>query len=71
MFAKVIVAATLVSGVYSLTVASPASLVQCQPVQLSWGQGTAPFYVSIIPGGQPSAAALESFPTTSDTTMTW
>lgn len=35
------------------------------------GEGTAPFYVSIIPGGQPSAAALENIPTQEGTTYTW
>lgn len=67
----VLSAASLAAVASALTVATPASVVQCQPVALSWGQGTAPYYVAIIPGGQPSAAALESFPTQSGETLTW
>lgn len=54
-----------------LTIISPAAVVQCQPVLLSWSGGSAPYYVSIIPGGQPSAAALQSFPTQSGNSLTW
>ncbi|KAK9898680.1 hypothetical protein P389DRAFT_167214 [Cystobasidium minutum MCA 4210] len=64
-------AASLVAVAQALTVNTPASAVQCQPVALSWGDGSAPFYVSIIPGGQPSAAALENIPTQSGTSYTW
>ncbi|WVR06408.1 hypothetical protein IAU60_003439 [Kwoniella sp. DSM 27419] len=41
-----------------ITVNTPASLVQCQPAQLSWSGGKAPYIVAIIPGGQASAAAI-------------
>merc|ERR1712087_864188 len=67
----VLSAASLVAVAQALTVNTPASAVQCQPVALSWGDGSAPFYVSIIPGGQPSAAALENIPTQSGTSYTW
>ncbi|CAD6570087.1 MAG: hypothetical protein CYPHOPRED_003736 [Cyphobasidiales sp. Tagirdzhanova-0007] len=63
--------ATLVAAVSALTVNTPAALVQCQPAQLSWDDGTAPYYLAIIPGGQPSAAALENLPQQSGTSMTW
>ncbi|WWC62687.1 uncharacterized protein I303_105284 [Kwoniella dejecticola CBS 10117] len=43
-----------------ITVNSPASLVQCQPAALSWSGGSAPYIIAVIPGGQPSAAALET-----------
>ena len=26
-------------------------LVQCQPAQLSWADGTAPYFLAVIPGG--------------------
>ena len=44
----------------ALTVNSPAALIQCQPVSLSWSGSTAggPYFVSLIPGGQASAAPL-------------
>ncbi|CAE6345867.1 unnamed protein product [Rhizoctonia solani] len=40
---------------------SPASVVQCQPIQLSWTATKEPVYISIIPGGQPGAAPLHDF----------
>lgn len=45
--------------------------VPISPHCASRGEGTAPYYVSIIPGGQPSAAALEAFPQQSGTSYTW
>merc|ERR1712225_69057 len=71
MYSAIILSAALVAAVKAVTVNTPPSLVQCQPAQLTWGQGTAPFYVSIIPGGQPSAAALESFATQTGMSYTW
>ncbi|CCO29632.1 hypothetical protein RSOLAG1IB_01646 [Rhizoctonia solani AG-1 IB] len=52
---------------------SPASVVQCQPVQLSWTASKEPVYVSIIPGGQPGAAPLHDFgiQAKNTTSMTW
>ncbi|KAL7008102.1 hypothetical protein EMMF5_002284 [Cystobasidiomycetes sp. EMM_F5] len=47
------------------------SLIQCQPTLLSWGDGVAPYYLAIIPGGQPSAAALENLPQQTGTSYTW
>lgn len=63
--------ASLAFAQSTLTVNTPTSLVQCQPAALSWTGGQAPYFVSIIPGGQPSATPLESFPQTSETTLTW
>lgn len=50
---------------------SPASLVQCQPVLLNWNGGSAPYYISVIPGGQASAAALKTFSTQTGNSLTW
>ncbi|CAE6463915.1 unnamed protein product [Rhizoctonia solani] len=55
----------------TMTVATPASVVQCQPVALSWSGGTAPYFPSIIPGQQAGAAALKEFPSQTGTTLTW
>jgi len=54
-----------------LTVSSPSSVVECEPVQLSWNGGTAPYFLSLIPGGQASAPAIKQFPTQSGTSYTW
>ncbi|KAJ7498812.1 hypothetical protein FB451DRAFT_11264 [Mycena latifolia] len=68
-----IAVASLVPGIYALTVNTPtsSSVVVCEPIALSWSDGTAPYYLSIIPGGDTSSAALKSFDSTSDTSLTW
>jgi len=66
--------ATLKAVHADLTVATPVGVTQCQPTLISWTvtAGTSgPFSASVIPGGQASAAPLENFPTTSDTSFTW
>ena len=52
-------AATLVAA--QLRIETPTNLAVCQPALLMWAGGSAPYYVSVIPGGQPSAAALYVF----------
>ncbi|SCZ98831.1 BZ3500_MvSof-1268-A1-R1_Chr3-1g05649 [Microbotryum saponariae] len=57
----------------SLLINTPTSLIECQPYAVTWSGGTAPYYVSVLPGGQLSATALTTLgeqPTTS-TTYTW
>jgi len=64
--------AALVAAVSAqLRIETPTSLIECQPAKLMWTGGTAPYYPAVIPGGQPAAAALKTFPQTSDTTITW
>ncbi|KAJ3556177.1 hypothetical protein NP233_g12038 [Leucocoprinus birnbaumii] len=63
-----------VQSVVGLMINTPASLVECQPVRLDWSSdpGTAPYYLSVIPGGQPAAPPLKTFPTIdSATSVTW
>ncbi|KDE07321.1 hypothetical protein MVLG_02365 [Microbotryum lychnidis-dioicae p1A1 Lamole] len=57
----------------SLLINTPTSLIECQPYAVTWSGGMAPYYVSVLPGGQLSATALTTLdeqPTTS-TTYTW
>jgi hypothetical protein len=54
-----------------LVTISQAAVVQCQPVALNWRGGTPPYFLSIIPGGQVSAAALIDFGQLSGTSLTW
>ncbi|KAL1406899.1 hypothetical protein Q8F55_006311 [Vanrija albida] len=68
---KLATALALLASAAALTVNSPAALVQCQPVQLSWSAGTPPYYPAVIPAGQPSAAALVTFPQQDTTVATW
>ncbi|KAK6907474.1 hypothetical protein I204_03961 [Kwoniella mangroviensis CBS 8886] len=61
MFSKnLILAAALVGQAYGLTINTPPSLVQCQPASITFSEGTAPYILAVIPGGQVSAAAIET-----------
>ncbi|KAI5453406.1 hypothetical protein NCC49_005885 [Naganishia albida] len=72
MFAKSFVAlAVAATAVLGQQVNTPASLTVCQPTLLSWTGGQAPYFLSIIPGGQASAAALKDFGSQSDNQETW
>lgn len=54
------------------TVNTPAALIQCQPAQINWQGGVAPFILAAIPGGQPSAPVLETLAdNTQDRTYVW
>ncbi|KAI9000588.1 hypothetical protein BD414DRAFT_472131 [Trametes punicea] len=50
------------------TLTSPT---QCEPVQFTWQGGVPPYYLSLVPGGQPQAQALRQFPAQNGDSMTW
>ncbi|KAG8792815.1 hypothetical protein FRC12_004758 [Ceratobasidium sp. 428] len=50
---------------------TPAQLVQCQPAQITWTATNGPAFISIIPGGQPGAAALKDFGQQTGNSLTW
>ncbi|KAG9089115.1 hypothetical protein FRC06_001713 [Ceratobasidium sp. 370] len=50
---------------------TPAGAVQCQPVQITWTASRTPVFISIIPGGQPGAAALKDFGQQTGNSLTW
>ncbi|WVR03707.1 hypothetical protein IAU60_000702 [Kwoniella sp. DSM 27419] len=59
MFTKnFILAAALVGQAWALTINTPASVVECQPAQITFSEGTSPYILAVIPGGQVSAAAI-------------
>ncbi|WVR05202.1 hypothetical protein IAU60_002214 [Kwoniella sp. DSM 27419] len=69
---KLAAVSTLVAVANALTVSTPASLIECQPVQLTWtGGAQAPYYISVIPGGQAGATALENLPEAQSSPTTW
>jgi len=56
----------------SLVINTPTSLVECEPSAITFSGGTAPYYISVLPGGQTTASPLETFPTqTAAGTYTW
>ncbi|KAH7915611.1 hypothetical protein BJ138DRAFT_1097709 [Hygrophoropsis aurantiaca] len=65
--------ALFVAGVLaqSFTINTPANVVECQPTLLQWSGGTAPYYLSILPGSAPTAAALEDLGQQNGTSVTW
>ncbi|GHJ85440.1 hypothetical protein NliqN6_1842 [Naganishia liquefaciens] len=65
------VVATAATALAQMSIDTPAAIVQCQPVALNWRGGTPPYFLSIIPGGQVSAAALIDFGEFSTTSYTW
>jgi len=69
--AATLASAALVSAQTGLTINTPSSVVECQPAALAWTGGTAPYFLSVIPGSQPGAAALETFPDQTGTSFTW
>ncbi|WVQ71661.1 hypothetical protein IAR50_001201 [Cryptococcus sp. DSM 104548] len=71
MFSKVAVLAAVTGVASALTINSPASLIECQPASLTWSDGTAPYYLAIIPGGEVSASAYESFDAVDSSPYTW
>ncbi|THH14215.1 hypothetical protein EW146_g6097 [Bondarzewia mesenterica] len=70
-FAIVASLVSLLPAVLGLTVDTPASVVQCEPVLLTWHDGTPPYFLSFVPANQPSAPAIKSFPQQSGTSLTW
>jgi len=64
-------AASLALAQGTLIINTPVSIVQCQPVLLTYGGGTAPYFISVLPGGQPAATPLEQLPQQSGTSYTW
>lgn len=71
-FASLAAAAVFASSALAqLTINTPTNPVVCQPLLISWSGGTAPYYLSILPGNQPTAPALQTFPTQTGTSLTW
>jgi len=64
--------ALFVAGVLAqFTINTPANVVECQPTLITWSGGVAPYFLSILPGGSPTAAALEDLGQMNTTSVTW
>lgn len=63
MLSTLIVSSLLASLAASqATITSPPVLVECRPALLTIAGGTGPYYISVIPGGEVNAVAIESLP---------
>lgn len=58
-------------GPNGLTINTPSNVVVCEPILLTWGGGTPPYIVSVLPAASPSGPAVVTFPQTSATELTW
>ncbi|KAL0580967.1 hypothetical protein V5O48_001059 [Marasmius crinis-equi] len=54
-----------------VTMNTPTNLVACQPVQLTWSGGKAPYFISVQDGNNPTGTALERFDNQSGTSLSW
>ncbi|KAG9007628.1 hypothetical protein FRB94_014146 [Tulasnella sp. JGI-2019a] len=66
-----VVLSAAAAAVAQLTIQTPASVNQCQPVLLNFSGGTPPYIVTVQPQGQLAATPLATFPTTSANSLTW
>ncbi|KAI0250265.1 hypothetical protein BJV78DRAFT_601554 [Lactifluus subvellereus] len=68
-----VVLTAFVALAYGYSVNTPTSAVVCQPLQITWStEGSSPpYYLSLIPAGQPYANALKQFPSQQGSSFTW
>ncbi|KAF8440538.1 hypothetical protein L210DRAFT_3760680 [Boletus edulis BED1] len=63
--------AAVIPAAFGLTINTPATVNQCEPTQFNWNDGTAPFYLSLVPARQTTAPALKQFPPQNGSSFTW
>ncbi|KAA1467516.1 hypothetical protein DENSPDRAFT_832592 [Dentipellis sp. KUC8613] len=73
MFTSLVATALFVAGALAqtFTVNTPSNAVVCQPLQISWSGGSGPFFLSVLPGADPTGAALEDFGQVNSSPFTW
>ncbi|KAF8905106.1 hypothetical protein CPB84DRAFT_1772447 [Gymnopilus junonius] len=55
----------------TFTINTPLNVQVCLPVLINWTGGTPPYFLSILPAGQPSANALVDLGQQSGNSVTW
>ncbi|KAF9046950.1 hypothetical protein BDZ89DRAFT_942172 [Hymenopellis radicata] len=70
-FFAISTALCLLPGLHALTINTPSGVTECEPQLLEWSNGTAPYYIAILPGSTTDEDPLKSFDTTSATSLTW
>ncbi|KAI3604426.1 secreted protein [Moniliophthora roreri] len=61
----------LAGALAQVTLNTPSNPVVCQPLQLTWTGGQAPYFISVQDGNNPSGPALFQFPEQNGTALTW
>ncbi|KAL1937439.1 hypothetical protein VTO73DRAFT_13162 [Trametes versicolor] len=69
--AVVVVALTPVVFAQGPKINTVMNPTQCEPIQFTWQGGVPPFYLSLVPGGQPGGQPIRQFPSQSGNSMTW
>ncbi|KAK4047903.1 hypothetical protein OIV83_005085 [Microbotryomycetes sp. JL201] len=59
------------SGVLAQRIDSPPSIVACLPTRLTFGGGVPPYYISVVPAGQPAAEPIAVLPPQTGTSYSW
>jgi cobalamin biosynthesis Mg chelatase CobN len=70
-FARLAALAALVSTTFALTIDTPpqSALVQCQPILLTWREGTPPYFPTVVAPGP--GQVYKQFDQTDATSLTW
>ncbi|PCH42255.1 hypothetical protein WOLCODRAFT_89710 [Wolfiporia cocos MD-104 SS10] len=58
-------------AVLTATIISTTGITECEPVLISWSGGTAPYYLSLVPGTNTGAAPIKNFGEQQSTQYTW
>jgi hypothetical protein len=63
--------AVAIPAAFGLTVNTPTNVVECEPTQFQWSGGVAPYFLTLIPGGQPTASPIKQFAEQTGDSYTW
>jgi len=69
--ATTLLAAASVYAQGSFSINTPSNVVVCQPILIQWSGGTSPYFLSVLPGNDPTGTALESLGTFNGTSFSW
>ncbi|KIJ69273.1 hypothetical protein HYDPIDRAFT_185116 [Hydnomerulius pinastri MD-312] len=54
-----------------LVINTPANVVECEPTLITWSGGEAPYFLVVLPAGQPDAAPIENLGEQTGHSLTW
>jgi len=66
-----VILASVAAAVAQLTINTPQGVLACTNQQVTWSGGTGPYILQVQPGGDTSAAALETFTGIAASPYTW
>jgi len=66
-----LVISSLVAAAFAQTINTPESVLSCANHQVTFSGGTAPYTILVVPGGDSSAAAIETYQNVACSPFTW